>query len=111
MFGCVAMAGMLSVPEAIGAPIIAGYTAHADYKLNLPLLAVFVSAVLAGLIMTVLTWLVLAVRNVLGKKQLAGGNHSGSGNRSRCGRRRARPKAGRVRLEPGGPASDAIEQT
>ncbi|PZR83792.1 MAG: hypothetical protein DLM65_01200 [Candidatus Aeolococcus gillhamiae] len=67
MFGCVAMAAMLSVPEAIGAPIIAGYTAYADYKLNLPLLAVFVSAVLAGLIMTVLTWLVLAVRNVLGK--------------------------------------------
>lgn len=67
MAGCVAMAALLSVPEAIGAPIVSGYTAYADYKLNLPALGIFVSAVLAGLIMTVLTWLILAVRNVVGK--------------------------------------------
>lgn len=67
MGGCAAMAALLSVPEAIGAPIISGYAAYTDYKLSLPALAIFVSAILAGLIMTVLTWLMLAVRNVVGK--------------------------------------------
>lgn len=67
MFACAAMASLLSVPRAIGAPILAGYTAYADYKLGVPAVAVFVSAALAGLIMTVLTWLILAVRNVVGK--------------------------------------------
>ncbi len=65
--GCIGMAALLSVPEAIGAPIVSGYAAYTDYKLSLPALAIFVSAVLAGLIMTVLTWLMLAVRNVVGK--------------------------------------------
>lgn len=67
LLGCALMALVLSVPEALGVPIHKGYTAYTAYKLSVPLFATFVSAVLAGTVMTVLTWLLLAVRHPVGK--------------------------------------------
>lgn len=67
MVACAAFAMLLSIPDAVGAPIIHGYTAYSAYKLSLPPLGLFVSAVLAGMIMTVLTWLMLAIRDSVGK--------------------------------------------
>jgi formate-nitrite transporter family protein len=64
---CVAFAALLAIPDAVGAPIIHGYAAYSAYKLALPPLGLFVSAVLAGMIMTVLTWLMLAIRDTVGK--------------------------------------------
>lgn len=63
LFGCVLMALLLAVPEAVDASILDGYRAYADHKLAVPLMGVFVSAVLAGITMTALTWLLLALRN------------------------------------------------
>jgi formate/nitrite transporter FocA (FNT family) len=65
--GCAALSIILSQPHAIGDPILGGYRAYAEYKLGLPLLSVFYSATLAGMAMTVLTWLLLSVRDTLGK--------------------------------------------
>lgn len=67
MVGCVAMAALVMVPHALGDPIVNGYAHYAAYKLSVPALGTFVSAVLAGAIMTVLTWLLLAVRNSVAK--------------------------------------------
>lgn len=63
ILGCGLIALLLSVPEAIGRPILDGYAAYASYKLSMGPLAVFVSALLAGLTMTVLTWLMIALRD------------------------------------------------
>lgn len=67
MLGCALMALIVSVPEAIGKPIIAGYAAYADYKLSLSPLGVLFSALLAGMTMTVLTWLLIALRHPLAR--------------------------------------------
>jgi hypothetical protein len=66
LIGCAIMAALLFVPDAIGEPIRAGHAAHFGYKLALPLPGLFVSAVLAGLVMTALTWVLLALRNTVG---------------------------------------------
>ena len=65
--GCAAMALLLSLPQAIGEPILGGYRAYAEYKLAVPLPGVLASAVLAGAVMTALTWLLLALPEALGK--------------------------------------------
>jgi formate/nitrite transporter FocA (FNT family) len=67
LVGCGLIAALVSVPEAIGKPILAGYAAYSAYKLSLPLLGLFVSAVFAGMTMTVLTWLLLAVKDAIAK--------------------------------------------
>lgn len=63
MAGCVVVALLLSVPRAIGEPLLHGYAAYTAYKLALPPSAVFFSAILAGMVMTVLTWLMSAIVN------------------------------------------------
>lgn len=63
MLGCALMALLVSVPGAFGRPILDGYAAYAAYKLALAPQAVFVSALLAGMTMTVLTWLMTALRD------------------------------------------------
>lgn len=65
--GCALMALMLQVPGAIGEPLHHGYAAYTAYKLAVPPLGVFVSAVLAGMTMTVMTWLLVAVRDIVGR--------------------------------------------
>jgi formate/nitrite transporter FocA (FNT family) len=65
--GCGGTALLLSVPDAIGEPIKAGFAAYTEYKLSVPLLGVFVSAVLAGGVMTALTWLLLAIEHPVGR--------------------------------------------
>src|SRR5919202_226045 len=41
--GCAAMSALLSVPDAIGEPIKAGFGAYTEYKLGVPALGVFAS--------------------------------------------------------------------
>ncbi|HVA23362.1 MAG TPA: formate/nitrite transporter family protein [Chloroflexota bacterium] len=67
LVGCATIASLINIPQAIGAPILAGYKAYSQYKLQLPPVGVLGSAILAGLIMTVLTWQVVAVRHPVGK--------------------------------------------
>lgn len=65
--GCTVIALLLSIPNAIGEPIREGYRAYSAYKLEVPPLGLFISSVLAGMTMTVLTWLLVAVRHPLVK--------------------------------------------
>lgn len=67
MLGCIGTALLLLVPEAIGQPILQGYAAYTAYKLDLPPLAVFVSAILAGGVMSTLTWSLLSVQHTVGR--------------------------------------------
>jgi formate/nitrite transporter FocA (FNT family) len=67
VLGCAAIAALLSVPHAIGDPIVAGYRDYTAYKLAVPGAGTFVSAILAGLVMTVLTWLMVAIRHPVAK--------------------------------------------
>lgn len=67
MMGCVLMAVLFSVPESLGVPLHHGYALYTAYKLAVPFWSTLVSAVLAGMVMTVLTWLLLAVRHPVGK--------------------------------------------
>lgn len=67
ILGCIVMALLLSVPEAIGEPVRDGIRAYSTYKLEVPPLGLFISSVLAGMTMTVLTWLLVAVRHPLVK--------------------------------------------
>ena len=63
IMGCAATAALLLFPEAIGSPIQHGYAAYTDYKLGVAPIGVFVSALLAGGVMTALTWLLLSVEH------------------------------------------------
>ncbi len=67
LLGCGAMALMLQVPGAIGEPLHHGYAAYAAYKLSVPPAGIFLSAGLAGMTMTVMTWLLVAVRDVVAR--------------------------------------------
>ena len=67
MAGCLLMAVLISVPDAVGKPILGGYAAYSAYKLGLPAVGIFFSAVLAGMVMTVLTWLMSAIVNAVVK--------------------------------------------
>lgn len=65
--GCAAMAVLISIPHSFGHPILVGYEHYTAYKLAVPAPSLFVSAIFAGLTMTVMTWLLVAVRNPVGK--------------------------------------------
>lgn len=67
LLGCVVMALLLLVPEAVGIPIHKGYAAYAGYKLAMPPLATLVSGLVAGIVMTVLTWVLLGLRDSIAK--------------------------------------------
>ena len=67
LLGCAGTAVLLLIPEAVGQPILHGYAAYADYKLSIPPLGVFVSAVLAGGVMTTLTWSLMSVEHTVGR--------------------------------------------
>jgi formate/nitrite transporter FocA (FNT family) len=67
MLGCIGAALLLLFPEAIGTPIRDGYSMYTDYKLGLPLTGVFVSALLAGAVMTTLTWAIVSVEHTVGR--------------------------------------------
>jgi formate/nitrite transporter FocA (FNT family) len=67
LLGCAALASLLSVPHAIGASILNGYARYAAYKLDVPAIGTLVSAILAGITMTVLTWLIIALRHPIAK--------------------------------------------
>ncbi len=65
LVGAVIIALILSIPDAIGEPIRIGYREYSAYKLALPVPGLFASAVLAGLVMTALTWVLLAAHNTV----------------------------------------------
>jgi formate/nitrite transporter FocA (FNT family) len=67
MVGCIGTAMLLLVPNAIGEPIHHGYAAYTDYKLGVPPLGVFVSAMLAGGVMTTLTWSLLSLQGTVAR--------------------------------------------
>jgi formate-nitrite transporter family protein len=67
MLGCAGTALLLRIPEAVGQPILEGYAAYSQYKLDVPLLGVFISAVLAGAVMSTLTWSLLSVQHTVGR--------------------------------------------
>ncbi len=62
--GCAVMALLISIPDSVGSPVHAGLDAYATYKLGVPSLGVLASAVLAGITMTVLTWMLIAVQDM-----------------------------------------------
>ncbi len=64
---CAGMAVLFAQPHALGDTILDGYRAYTAYKLGMPVLGLFISAILAGMTMTVLTWLLLAVTHAVGK--------------------------------------------
>ena len=72
MIGCLGTAALLLVPDAVGAPIRDGYAAYTQYKLTIPPPAIFVSAVLAGGVMTTLTWALLSVEHTVGRMLVIG---------------------------------------
>src|SRR5579884_1913839 len=63
VLGCAVTSLLLSAPHVLGDPILTGYYAYAEYKLAMPPLGLFCSAIVAGAAMTVLTWLLLAARH------------------------------------------------
>ncbi len=67
MIGCLGSAVLILVPDAVGQPILHGYAAYTDYKLNMEPFGVFVSAILAGAVMSTLTWSLLSVQHTVGR--------------------------------------------
>jgi formate/nitrite transporter FocA (FNT family) len=67
MIGCAGMAALITVPQALGDPVVSGYARFTAYKLGVSPLGTFVSSILAGAVMTILTWLLLAVRSTVVK--------------------------------------------
>jgi formate/nitrite transporter FocA (FNT family) len=67
LFGCAVMAALISIPQAVGEALLHGYQAYSEYKLSVPPVGTFVSGLIAGIVMTVLTWLLLAVRHPVAK--------------------------------------------
>jgi formate/nitrite transporter FocA (FNT family) len=67
MLGCAGTAALLLVPGSLGEPIQRGYVAYTEYKLSVAPLGVLVSAMLAGGVMTTLTWALLAVKDNSGR--------------------------------------------
>jgi formate/nitrite transporter FocA (FNT family) len=67
MVGCAGAALLMLIPEAIGEPILQGYAAYSQYKLDVAPLGVFISAVLAGGVMSTLTWSLLSVQHTVGR--------------------------------------------
>lgn len=67
LLACAAVALLDAVPGTLGDSIHTGFRAYAEHKLAIGLTGVFTSAVLAGATMTLLTWLLLAVREPIAK--------------------------------------------
>jgi formate-nitrite transporter family protein len=67
LLACAAIALLLSVPETIGQPLLTGYRDYAAYKLSMSPVGVFTSGILAGTVMTVLTWILLAMKESIAK--------------------------------------------
>jgi formate-nitrite transporter family protein len=67
LLGCAGTAALLLAPDALGGPIKNGYAAYTANKLDIPVPGVFISAVLAGGVMTALTWLLLSIEDTVGR--------------------------------------------
>lgn len=64
---CAVTAVLLSVPGTLDESIVNAYRVYAQHKLALPFLGLFASAVLAGALMTVMTWILVAIREPMAK--------------------------------------------
>ena len=67
LVGCAGTAALVLVPGAVGEPILHGYNLYAAYKLAMTPLGVFASAMLAGGVMTALTWSLLSIQHSVGR--------------------------------------------
>ncbi len=63
MVGCAGTAALVLAPDAIGQTIHFGFETYTAHKLDTPLNGVFVSAALAGGVMSAMTWLLLSIRH------------------------------------------------
>jgi formate/nitrite transporter FocA (FNT family) len=63
LIGCAGTSVLLLVPDAIGDSIWLGYTAYTSAKLEASLVGVFASALLAGGVMTAMTWVLLSIQH------------------------------------------------
>jgi formate/nitrite transporter FocA (FNT family) len=61
--GCALVGLLVIVPGSLPDPVRQGYVLYTEHKLAVPALGVGASALLAGMMMTVLTWVLLAVRS------------------------------------------------
>jgi formate/nitrite transporter FocA (FNT family) len=67
LFGCAVVAALISVTDATGTTVHNGFAAYTAHKLSVSPLGTFVSAILAGITMTILTWLLLAARDMVAR--------------------------------------------
>jgi formate/nitrite transporter FocA (FNT family) len=67
MVGAAGISVMLLVPGVVDAPIQHGYVVYAAHKLDMGLASVFVSAMLAGGVMTTLTWSLISVQHTVAR--------------------------------------------
>ena len=63
LVGCAGTTILLLAPDAIGEPIRLGYTAYTEAKLEATPIGILASAVLAGGVMTAMTWVLLSVEH------------------------------------------------
>ena len=63
MIGCAGTAALILAPDSVGRTIHLGFEAYTTYKLDTPLPGVFVSAALAGGVMSAMTWLLVSIRH------------------------------------------------
>jgi len=63
LVGCAGTTILLLTPDAIGEPIRLGYTAYTEAKLEATPIGILASAVLAGGVMTAMTWVLLSVEH------------------------------------------------
>jgi formate-nitrite transporter family protein len=67
LIGCAGTAALLLVPEAVGEPIHLGYQRYTEAKLGMPAVGILASAALAGGVMSAMTWMLLSVRETVGR--------------------------------------------
>jgi formate/nitrite transporter FocA (FNT family) len=67
MLGCAGTALLLLVPGTIDHTIHLGFETYTAHKLAMPLTAVFVSAILAGAVMSAMTWMLVSLRHPLAR--------------------------------------------
>jgi formate/nitrite transporter FocA (FNT family) len=64
---CVVTALLLMVPGALDESILHAYHVYAEHKLKLPTGGLIASSALAGAVMTIMTWILVAVREPMAK--------------------------------------------
>ncbi len=67
LVGCAGTAALILVPEATGETIRFGFERYTETKLAVPWFGVLASAVLAGAVMSAMTWMLLSLHDAVGR--------------------------------------------